>query len=144
MINISSQQSSELVMDYAVQQFAVHYAASDHDYLRGEEQSNVKAELSEVKSNQSPNAGVIGQISQSGEVDLQTISDGFVVDHTFETGLSLMEGTDSSEVLVFMGRSFHTTLDDVYTICPPSGWVSPCKVFPPAITPTPTPVPTVI
>ncbi len=30
------------------------------------------------------------------------------------------------------------------TICPPSGWVNPCNVFPWVTTPTPTPVPTVI
>jgi hypothetical protein len=75
---------------------------------------------------------------------LQSFCNGFAADHTFQAGLILVVGTNSVEVLELFRRTLHAASQNVYMMCPPSGWVSPCMGFPWAMTPMPTPVPMVI
>lgn len=141
MLNVLSKELEEILVDILVQYPPIQNPSPNHDLLRGNCQCDIQAKLSQVIPYYFPNLIHVLNFMQFCKINPSPFWYWLIWDHPFKA--VSMEWANSSKIFVLTWVSFYPKWLHKYTICPPSGWVSPWTVKLWHIIPTPTPVPTV-
>jgi hypothetical protein len=85
MLDHSSKEDEEFFVEHGEEEFSVHDSSVYDDYLRGNEECDVEAELSQIVGNQSPDLGLVSDLGKGSQSHFQPVSNGLIAHHSCKT-----------------------------------------------------------
>lgn len=108
MLHILCKQSDEFFLNELVQNLPVHNSSTNHNHFRRYCQCHIQTKLSQVITQHSPYLFLVWNLVQLREINIQTLSNWFIADHSLQTWF--VEGTNTLKVFIFLPMPINSIL----------------------------------